>query len=111
MNEQSPATGLDLQRFQALLFKKGHGSVKRGLNSQQSKAARARRLEMARHGLAWPNCTAEIRGYSIDSKGQRYAVYTNGRLERVPSVRPWVEAPPKVFLRISQKTVDGAFLF
>jgi len=74
---------LDLQRFQAFLAKKGHGAIKKGLNAKQTKAARARRLE---DGLAWPNCTAEIKGYSIDSKGQRYAVYTNGRLERVPAV-------------------------
>ena len=84
--DQPPAARLDLQRFQAFLSKKGHGAVKKGLNAKQSKAARARRLKMKGHGLAWPNCTAVIRGYSIDSKGQRYAVYTNGRLERVPSV-------------------------
>ena len=86
MNERPPAARLDLQGFQSFLVRKGHGGVKRGLNASQTKAARARRVEMKALGLAWPNCTAEIKGYSMDSKGQRYAVYTNGRLVRVPAV-------------------------
>lgn len=86
MNAPDALPPVDLQRFQSFLVKKGHGAVKRGLNASQTKAARARRVEMKAHGLAWPNCTAEIKGYSIDSKGQRYAIYTNGRLVRVPAV-------------------------
>lgn len=86
MNTPDALPPIDLQRFQSFLLKKGHGARKKGLNSKQTKAARARRVEMNAHGLAWPNCTAEIKGYSSDSKGQRYAIYTNGRLVRVPAV-------------------------
>ena len=76
---------LDLQRFQAFLYKKGHGAKKKAATPQQTKEARQQRTE-GRRRLRWPNSTAEIRGYSIDSKGQRYAVYSNGRLEKVPAV-------------------------
>ena len=81
---------VDLQRFQAFLAKKGHGGVRKGLTSAQTKAARARRLELMAHGLAWPNCTAEIKGYSVDSKGQKYAVYSNGRLVKVTAENGFV---------------------
>ena len=83
MNTDLPP--LDLQRFQAFLYKKGYGARKRAATPQKIKQARAARMA-TRSALKWPNSTAEIKGYSVDSSGQRYAQYSNGRLERMPVV-------------------------
>lgn len=74
---------MNLQGFQTFLVRKGYGSVKAGPSAAIKRAARAARLKQ-REALRWPNCTSEVKAYVTDSRGQRYAQYSNGRLVKVP---------------------------